>query len=76
MRLWLPELFTMVSENESSSDLCSMISASVNKSALSLEAMEDNKPCEDVVKADDLKYNTTTFTLTNRTSKVLYLKIG
>lgn len=57
MRLWLPELFTMVSENESSSDLCSMISASVNKSSLSLEAMEDNKTCEDVVRADDFKYN-------------------
>lgn len=49
MRLWLPELFTMVSENEQSADLCSMIMSSVNKSVTNLEGMTNDENCIDMV---------------------------
>lgn len=52
VRLWLPQLFAMVSDYEnmetfgdSESDLCSMLSYSVNKSIANIQSINTNNTC-------------------------------
>lgn len=52
VRLWLPQLFSMVSDfenmetfDDTDSDLCSMLSYSVNKSIANIQSIDTNNTC-------------------------------
>lgn len=63
MRLWLPQLYSMVSNFELidgtvdfpfERNLCGMIAYSVNQSVSNMQSIESDGSCEDVVKYNHL----------------------
>lgn len=71
MRLWLPQLFTMVSNFEVTKsivdfpyerNLCGMIAYSVNQSSMNMDSIAANGTCEQMVVVTPKPYNLIYFT--------------